>query len=135
MADQPERSESGAPIYRHQVRQRGFELASGDDQSIQKISEYIERFVGTPSGVFHELVSDLVHVDVHVVPPGGQRNYYTLVTSGMSDRPMAAPEECQEYRYAELVICLPPTWRLTQEDGGVCPTRTSTWPWPRRRSG
>jgi hypothetical protein len=59
--------------------------------------------------LFHELLSDLVHVDIHIVEPTAARNYYTLVTSGMSDRPMAAPEECRECRYAELVISLPPT--------------------------
>jgi hypothetical protein len=29
-------------------------------------------------------------VDVHVVEPRKKRNYYTLVTSGMNDRPMYA---------------------------------------------
>lgn len=116
MADDPERSAAGNPIYRHQSRERDFELAHGDEQSIEAIGRHIERHVGPVAGVFHELVSDLVHVDVHRVAPTRERPYHTLVTSGMSDRPMAAPEGCEECRFAELVICLPPDWRVEDKD-------------------
>ena len=60
-------------------------------------------------------LSDLVHIDIHMVEPTPEKNYYTLVTSGMSDRPMNAPAECGELRYAEIAISLPPDWPLTQE--------------------
>jgi hypothetical protein len=113
MTSEPERSESGAPIYRHQARQRESEPALADEQNLEAISSHIERYVGPPEMVFHEIVSDLVHVDIHWVKPTAQRNYHTLVTSGMSDRPMAAPDP--SLRYAELMICLPPNWPLTQE--------------------
>jgi len=115
MNQQPQRSESGAPIYRHEARSSGFELASGDEQSIKSIGHHVERFVGAAATVYHELVSDLVHVDIHMVEPSPDRNHYTLVTSGMSDRPMTAPEARQDCRYAELVMCLPPTWPLADE--------------------
>lgn len=42
---------------------------------------------GVLAFVWHELVSDLVHLDVHVAEPTPARPYYTVVTSGMSDRP------------------------------------------------
>jgi hypothetical protein len=115
MTDELERSESGAPIYRHQRRERPFELAAGDERSIEAISRHIEQYAGPPARVFHELISDLVHVDVHLVEPTTERNYYTLVTSGMSDRPMPAPPGYEDSRYAELVICLPSSWQLTEE--------------------
>ena len=63
--------------------------------------------------MFDEVVSDLVKVDVHYVKPTEQRPFQTLITSGMSDRPMAPPPDCSEYAYAELMICLPPDWPLT----------------------
>jgi hypothetical protein len=115
MADEPERSESGAPIYRHQARARDLEPAIGDEQTLEKISRHVEDHVGPVASVFHELVSDLVHVDVHMVAPSPERDYYTLVTSGMSDRPMSPPEDARDCRHAELVICLPATWPLTQD--------------------
>jgi hypothetical protein len=112
---EPERSESGAPIYRHQARERELEPAFGEEETIREVGEHIERHVGKPASVFHEIVSDLVHVDVHLVEPSEERDFYALVTSGMSDRPMAAPPEAGDCRYAELVICLPPDWPLTMD--------------------
>lgn len=111
-----EYSESGQPVYRHKDRKREFEFAIGDSENIERISDHIEEFVGPVATVFHELLSDLVHIDVHIVEPSPERNYYTLVTSGMSDRPMQAPEGAEELRYAELLIALPPDWPMGQED-------------------
>jgi hypothetical protein len=110
---EPERSESGAPIYRHEAREGKFEPAFGEEQTIEAISSHLQRYVGRPEMVFHELISDLVHVDIHWVKPTPERNYHTLVTSGMSDRPMSAPEP--GLRYAELMICLPTAWPLTHQ--------------------
>jgi hypothetical protein len=39
-----------------------------------------------------------------------------LVTSGLSDRPMQAPEGYEDCCYAELYLCLPPSWPLETED-------------------
>lgn len=111
-----DRSESGAPIYRHEAREREFELAPGDSENIERISGHIEEYMGPVSSVFHELISDLVHIDIHVVAPTEDRNYYTLVTSGMSDRAMSAPEGYEEFCYSEVLIALPPDWPMTEED-------------------
>lgn len=115
MAEQHEQSESGAPVHRYQAQERDFELAIGDEQSIEQISAHIEKHVGPVAEVFHELVSDLVHIDVHIVNPTADRNYYTLITSGMSDRPMHAPAKFPDLQYAELMLCLPPSWKLDQQ--------------------
>ena len=110
-----ETSESGAPIHRHEERERDFELATGDSENIDRISDHIEKHIGPVASVFHELVSDLVHIDVHMVEPTPERPCYTLVTSGMSDKPMQAPEGHEDLAYTELMICLPPNWPLTEE--------------------
>ena len=115
MARSDERSESGNPIYRYQPRQKPFEHAVGDPESIEKITAHVEQHVGKIGTVLHEIVSDLVHVDVHHVEPTAERNFHTLVTTGMSDRPMKTPEEASGAAYAELCISLPPSWPLTQE--------------------
>jgi len=107
-----ESSESGASIYRHQPRDRDFEFAHGDESNIELITQHIETHIGPISNVFHEMISDLVHIDVHQIEPTPERNYYTLITTGMSDRPMNPPEEYAELAYSEVMICLPPDWKL-----------------------
>src|SRR6185295_19871223 len=101
MNEPSEFSESGDPIYRHQ-REKPFEPARGDEQNIEAIAAHIEKHIGPPDSVFHEIISDLVHIDVHFVAPAPERNFRTLVTSGMSDRPMNAPEGAEHLRYAEM---------------------------------
>jgi hypothetical protein len=103
------------PTYRHGDA-KPFEFAMGDSENIEAISAHIERWIGKPDSVFHELISDKVHIDVHMVAPSEKFPWHTLVTSGMSDRPMRAPEEHPEWSYAELFICLPPDWKLEGED-------------------
>lgn len=110
-----ERSKSGAPIHRHERTERGFEFAEGDSENIEKISAHIEEHIGPVATVLHEVISDLVHVDIHVVEPTPERDFYTLVTSGMSDRPMESPEEYADLRYSELLICLPKEWPIDDE--------------------
>ncbi len=102
----------GDPVFRYSddARPTQFEMAIGDLATIERITRHIEQYCGKVETVLHELVSDLVHIDVHWVKPTRERNYHTLVTSGMSDRPMLAPEQVAECRYAELMLSLPPEW-------------------------
>ena len=124
MAHEPEISPSGSPILRHAPREDGWQPASGDS-ALEAISNHIERHIGPIENVWHEIISDLVHIDVHHVPPRPERNVHTLVTSGMSDLPMTAPEGQEEFRYAELLLCLPPEWPVTQE---AFQDETNYWP-------
>ncbi len=92
--NQQERSGSGHPIIRYSarnLRRDPSEFVEQDAEAGERIGTHIEAYVGSIDGVFHEIASDIVHVDVHHVTPTDQRPYHTLVTSGMSDRPMAAP--------------------------------------------
>ncbi|MEO5802443.1 MAG: suppressor of fused domain protein [Verrucomicrobiota bacterium] len=116
MSEPSEYSESGNPIYRYEPRKSPFEPAIGDPKHIQAIDEHIKKHIGEVSWVFHEIISDLVHIDVHFVNPTNERPFFTLVTSGMSARAMKVPEGAEELSYAELVLCLPPNWQVLQED-------------------
>ena len=51
-------------------------------------------------------------MDIHVSEPSERRPWFTLVTSGMAERPMRT--KVADHRFAELVMCLPPTWKLEQ---------------------
>lgn len=112
--DEQEYTESGAPIYRHKERKEEFSPAFGDCENIEAISSHINQYVGHPAMVFHELISDLVHIDVHWVKPTRKHNFHTLITSGMSDLPMKSPEPSLEY--AEVMIALPSEWKLSEQD-------------------
>ena len=112
---QCEPTESGGMVLRHQPRQAEFEPAFGDPDAIERIGAHIEKHLGKVEGVFHEVVSDLVHLDVHWVGPSEQRPFHTLITTGMSDRPMTVPEGTEELAFAELLICLPSSWPLSHE--------------------
>jgi hypothetical protein len=83
--DEAEYSESGDRIYRYE-KQRDFEPAFGNEELIEAVTAHIEESVGRPEHVFHELISNKVHLDVHVVEPTKKRPYFTLVPSGMSER-------------------------------------------------
>lgn len=115
MNDTPEFSADGAPIYRHQAPVSPGEWVTGDSENIALISAHIETHIGPVETVFHELISTSVHIDVHIVAPTEDRPFYTLVTSGMSDRPMTVPEGAENLRYAELVLCLPADWPMGDE--------------------
>lgn len=118
-------------VFRHsEANRKEFDLAFGDNYNIELISQHIEKYVGPISGVFHELISDQVHIDVHVVPPHSDRPCYSLVTTGMSDLPMVLPDELREHdipRYMELMINLPPEWKMTKSD-----FKDENWYWPIR---
>jgi len=114
--DDAEVSESGSIIWRHEARTIPFQPTTGDPEQIERISDHIEEHLGPIATVFHEVVSDLVHIDVHVVAPTEERPWSILVTSGMSEAPMNVPEGAEEFRFAELMIMLPPEWPLSTDD-------------------
>ena len=72
-----------------------------------------ELFPGRETFVFHELVSDLVHIDVNIMKPIENDNFYVIFTTGMSDLPMTLPESLKDrddLKYAELFMFLPESW-------------------------
>lgn len=114
--DEQERSLSGAPVWRHGPRQSDWTLPEKFGANLEEIDAHLQKHVGEVEGVFHEIVSDLVHLDVMWLKVGGDRPYNLLVTSGMSDLPMTVPEGFEHLRRAELLIALPQDWPLEQKD-------------------
>ena len=110
----PDELDPNVTIYQHEARQTGFEPVTGDSEAIEAITAHIETHFGPIDRVLHELVSDLVHIDIHHIAPRPGRLYHTLVTSGMSDRPMTVPPGAEKFRYAEVLLYLPHTWKLSE---------------------
>ncbi len=82
------------------------------------IEKHISNYFGNYAGVFHEKVSPDLHVDIYIVTPTPQHNYYTLVTVGMGAHVMNLPDDMPEglWGRAELVMCLPPDWNIQSLD-------------------
>ncbi len=71
----------------------------------QREKIYAEMF-GKSQYVSHELLPLVPHIDVYVYPPGyAKRPFYTLVSGGMSDMPMAI-EAHVDHSYARREIIL-----------------------------
>ncbi|OUQ26425.1 hypothetical protein B5E80_02235 [Flavonifractor sp. An135] len=99
------------------------------EAEMEAVEGHIQRYFGTFENVYHELISPDIHVDICVVPPSEERDYYTLVTMGMGAHRMNVPEELAEYQLerAELAIALPKDWKLGHED-----LEHERWYWPIR---
>ena len=116
MANEPEFTPAGQPIYRHEEREReDAPVAYVSEAGYAALEAHYAKFLGTDSWVFHELISDLVHIDIYIYPPTIERPYNVLATIGMSALPMNAPEGAEAARFAELVIALPAAWPISQE--------------------
>ncbi|MGZ3159870.1 MAG: suppressor of fused domain protein, partial [Burkholderiaceae bacterium] len=89
------------------------------------ISDHIERYLGEIETVLHEIISDTVHIDVHIVKPSADFPYIRLVTSGMSDLPMTVPAGSGAPEYVELMLTLPADWKLDQKS-----FEDENWFWP-----
>jgi tetratricopeptide (TPR) repeat protein len=104
--------------------------ASGDpelysEEELECIEAHITKYFGEFKNVFHELVSPDIHVDISVVEPSPERNYYVLITMGMGAHRMKVPPELGHLERAELLICLPPDWNIQE-------LKDENWYWPFR---
>ncbi|GHV93856.1 hypothetical protein AGMMS50293_01760 [Spirochaetia bacterium] len=97
------------------------------EEEFDCIEAHIEKYFGKYKNVFHEVVSPDIHVDIAVIEPCKEHNYYILVTMGMGARPMNVPEELEPNNLAraEMMVCLPPDWQFDDLEN-------EEWYWPMR---
>src|SRR3989344_7064661 len=86
-----------------------------DKGHMTAIQNHIEKYIGKIDYIFHEHLSDNVHIDVCIIKPSEKIPYAVLVTMGMSAKPMNTPVgyNCS---YCELLAVLPKEWKLAEED-------------------
>lgn len=85
-----------------------------DQDETEAVEAHIETHFGKFDWVMHETVpGEYIHLDICVIPPREEHNYYTLVTMGMGAYTMNAPEK-DEAR-VELLLNLPPDWNLGED--------------------
>ncbi len=90
------------------------EIVRYTKEEIAALAQHVERTFGRISGMMEGADIDGLHVDLFVISPEDDKGCYTLVTCGMGARRMNIPDdpECQDYAYAELLMCLPRTWPM-----------------------
>ncbi|HRI64275.1 MAG TPA: suppressor of fused domain protein [Polyangium sp.] len=130
-SDSPERAADGTPILRHQAVSQDFQ-SPVETACVDEIEAHMTKYFGKPTNVFHELVSDKVHIDVHFIPPSKERNQWTLFTTGMSALIMNVPPGADDFEYAELMISLPPNWNVDALAKSPPPADLERWYWPIR---
>ena len=84
----------------------------------QEIIAHIEKHLGPITATFRREDSDSP-VDLLWLRPSANRPYHTLVTLGLSDRPMDIPDSVPQKTMgerAELMIMLPPEWNISPDN-------------------
>lgn len=97
-----------------------------EEKDIEALESFISNSFGKFSSVFHEIVSPDIHVDIAIIEPNDQQDYYTLITMGMGAYKMNAPKELSKYKldFAEIMVRLPKEWIVNNNE--------EKWYWPLR---
>jgi hypothetical protein len=113
-----EYTKAGNPIYTYKpLKRENIEPVQGDPATVEEIDNHLEKFFDDGEVmVYHEIVSDKIHVDIYVIRANKDRDYHILLTSGMSSLAMNIPEELKGLEYAEVVTLLPKEWSLEHKD-------------------
>jgi len=120
------------------------------EEEMKVVETHIAEHFGKYDVVMHEILSLDIHVDIALIKPTPERNYYTLVTMGMGAHRMNVPPEIAKQMTeqgfqidrAELMICLPPDWKIEQAEFSTAPGNEpeedpnhpwhENWYWPLR---
>lgn len=108
----------GSRIYDHSESEPNVseDVAEVKEDWRSTIEAHLEKHFGECAGVFHEILSLNVHIDLYLYKPTSERPYTTIFTIGMSDQPLKTPEGAEIFQYIELFMYLPSDWPLP--DGG-----------------
>lgn len=116
-----EKAKDGTTIYTYdESANDGYEPPAPMEYVEDIVAHFENVFPGRNSSVFHEIISDIVHIDVNVMEPTEEEPFWVLYTTGMSDLPMTIPDEIRaemdgNYDRAEVMMFLPASWELSEE--------------------
>jgi Suppressor of fused protein (SUFU) len=103
----------GSRIYKHTEIVGGNAVPCARNPVLAaEINAHIEKHLGKPKKLLNGLGSPFISLEVNVVMPAPKRPYYTLVTNGMSHRPMSVPKAANAPDRIELLLCIPASWEL-----------------------
>jgi hypothetical protein len=127
-------SPGGSEIYRY-TESENTEWRSPQAYGVftEEVCTHFEELFPEREGfVFHEILSDLVHIDVNIMRPNADNNFYVMYTTGMSDLPMTLPEKIKDpdkLKFAELFMFLPASWN-PGETGTISTDMSHEQFWP-----
>ena len=104
-------------------------IPPADDDILGHVKVHIDQYFGIYTQILTDYSNPEYPIEITIIPPRLEHDYYTLVTVGLSRHRMGFPEERREEKLerAELLINLPRDWKLTKAD-----CREERWNWPIR---
>lgn len=103
-------------LYSHKEEKKEFTSHVDIDREARGVMEsHIKKYFGPIHKVYHDTGSHRVHIEVYHITPNEERPFHTLITQGMSDKPMNTPSEAEDSQYAELLCFLPPDWDISED--------------------
>jgi len=91
-----------------------------------EILNHITKHFGPIENTVSEIVpGSRVSVTIHIIPPSMDKDFVTLVTTGMSDEPMDYSDEESMFKNAELLLKLPSSWIVEKDN---MKDRNHYWP-------
>lgn len=115
------KANDGTSIYTYEnTESRGLGNVA-DMMYTEEITDHFDKvFPGRVTNVFHEVISDIVHIDIYFMEPTDEEPFRVVYTTGMSDLPMTLPIELEKewghLKRAELMMFLPESWPIGSED-------------------
>ncbi|MCM3169380.1 suppressor of fused domain protein [Peribacillus frigoritolerans] len=93
------------------------ETNDNDQDHRNVILEHVVKYFGPIKNTISETVpGSRVSVNIHIIPPAINKDFITLVTTGMSDQPMDYSDKESVLKYAELLLKLPSSWIVGNEN-------------------
>ncbi|UNL86394.1 ankyrin repeat domain-containing protein [Priestia koreensis] len=93
------------------------EVNDNNQDDHDEILEHVTKYFGTIQDTIIEIVpGSKVSVNIHIISPSMNKDFVTLVTTGMSDVSMGYSNEESEFKYAELLLKLPSSWVVGKEN-------------------
>lgn len=111
MADRPDPLNPKKKLHTYEEVRPDRTTPAGGATNIEAIQDHLVKHIGGEFKIFHEIKSEAVHLDVIIMQPTESEPYWTLMTSGMSDRPM------KDGSLAEMMLRLPADWKVPMRDG------------------
>ena len=101
-----ETTSGGSTIYQYTNEARESEIGVDGSPGFEEREDLYDKFFGNSEYVYHESMPVIPHIDIYAYEPGYKdRDFWTIVTSGMSNKRMNVPDQLlPEYSRAELIF-------------------------------